>query len=122
MFDWLRRRRESIQSHEKLWAPERVTGSDGLSVFQRRAEDALLAAGYGLRQREVRQLSGGEPTDLFITGLTGRVNARVYLYQDGIELRADNKVLRFEDWDSEGPDDMVRILRDALRELDARAG
>lgn len=121
MFGWLARRRERIRLHEQLWEPERATASDGLSRFQLRAEAALAAAEFPLRDREVQQLNGGEPMDLYVTGLAGRADARVFLYQDGIEVRTGREVVRFEDWDSETPDTMIRTLVDAIRQSDGLA-
>lgn len=122
MLGWLARRREALRAHEQLWRPERETDSEGLTWFQRRAEAALASAGFPLRERAVQHLSGGDPADLFITGLAGRQNARVYLYQDGIEVRVREDVLRFEDWDSDTPDQLIHVLTDALVQFDVEAG
>lgn len=123
MCGWLARRREARRAHEEQWALERVIGPDGLSEFQRRAEAALTAAGFRLREREVSPLRGGaDSRDLFISGLAGQSGARVYLYQDGLELRGDRTDLRLEHWDVESPDQIIRMLIGALLELDAQAG
>ncbi len=121
MFGWLTRSyRRARRAHEGLWAPERVIGADGLSIFQRRAEAELTTAGYTLRERVVAPLRGGAPTDLYITGSVGHPGARVYLYQDGVEVCLGKEVLRLEDWDVEGPDQMIRKLMETLATLDAR--
>jgi hypothetical protein len=110
------------RTHDLLWAPERVRDADGLSRFQHRAESALGEAGHALRAREVRPVLGGEPDDLLVTGLVGEGDARVYLYEAGVEVEATASSLRLEDWDVRAPDQMIQALLTRVAELDGREG
>lgn len=81
----------------------------------------MQVAGHQLRDRRVVPLSGGDPSDLVVTGLIGPESGRLYVYQDGVELQAESHSLRLEDWDTRGPEDMVARLLEKLAELHARA-
>ena len=110
------------RTHDLLWTPERVREADGLSRFQHRAELALGEAGHALRAREVRPVRGGEPDDLTVTGLVGPGDARVYIYQTGVELEGPASSLRLEDWDVRAPDQMIQALLTRVAELDGHEG
>jgi hypothetical protein len=119
--NWFARCAADRRTHDLVWASERVLEASGLSRFQHRAEEALRDAGYPLRAREVTPIRGGEPDDLFVTGLVGHGDARVYLYQDGVELQAEAGALRLEDWDVREPDEMIRALLARVSEVEGRA-
>ena len=104
--------------HEALWQPERATGPDGLSRFQRRAEAALNEAGFSIAERVVENVRGGEPGDLSITGRAGAANAIIFIYQDGVEILEAPHQLRLEDWDVDSPEAMIQTLLETLRAND----
>ena len=105
------------RAHDQAWGPERALEADGLSRFQHRVEATLREAGYAIADRAVAPVRGGEPGDLYVTGLVGAPAARVYLYQGGVELDAGERSLRLEEWDVASPDAMIGALLDRLGEL-----
>ena len=122
MPNWFARCAADRRAHDQVWGPERVRDADGLSRFQHRVEAALREAGHELAEREVAPVRGGEPEDLYVTGLVGPSAARVYVYEDGVELAAGERTLRLEDWDVRHPDEMVHALLARLAELHGAAG
>jgi hypothetical protein len=105
-----------------MWAPERVRDATGLSHFQRRVEAALVAAGWSFEERRIEVLQGGDPDDLYVTGLLARGSGRLYLYVDGLELRTSTVEMRLEDWDVNTPDEMIERLLAALATVPRAAG
>jgi hypothetical protein len=122
MPSWFARCAADRRAHDQVWGPERVLEADGLSRFQHRVEAALRDAGYEIASREAAPVRGGEPGDLYLTGLVGTAAARVYVYQDGLELEADGRTLRLEDSDVRHPDEMLHALLGRLGELREAAG
>ena len=108
------------RTHDEAWADDLRVEPDGLTRFQHRAPHALAEAGHALREREVRQLVGGGAGDLYVTGIAGRSDARVYVYRDGVELRTGVEELRLERDDAATPDAMLAALADAIGRVDAR--
>src|SRR5258706_15193446 len=121
MFRWFKRRREVLRAREVEWLAAQLAGPDGLSDFQRRAEEALAQAGFLLKNRAVRPATGA-PSERSVTGTVAPSNSRGNLYQDAVEIRLnDCDVVFFEERDKGNPDELISQLVARVRELVAHA-
>jgi hypothetical protein len=121
MFRWFKHRREVLHAREAQWLTARVAGPNGLSDFQRRAEEALGRAGFALNDRAVLR-SIRSPSELSVTGTVSPSNSQVIFYADAAEIRLkDGDVVFFEECDKGSPNELISQLVARVRELVAHA-
>ena len=86
-----------------MWAGQDAIAPSGLTVFQEQCEAALR--GY-LSSRDVqsrnRQAIQGA-NEKWIEGFVGDTGARIFIYEDQVELSAAGKSLNLERWDARLP-------------------
>ena len=101
---WFSEARRWHNDNVRTWADHGEPGPDGLSPFQREAEDQvrekLASRGVELTERQI--LGEGER---YITATIPRLDATIWIYHDGTEIQSSDDELRLERWDTRTPDE-----------------
>jgi len=115
----LRRERRAWKAdHSATWPPASAVGFDGTSSFERLCDQKLRVeiANRGLTIVEIVRTSEGYP---YISYEVPGIGARIFVYNDQVEIATHKSHLILEQWDTRTPDEMVARATTFLRELPA---
>ena len=113
--DWNAARRRRTLDHEQSWAGQDATAPSGLTVFQERCEAALcnFLSSRGIQFRERQVMQGAN--EKWVEGFIGDTDARVYIYEDQVQLSAPETSLNLERWDARTPDELIAAFMFSVR-------
>jgi hypothetical protein len=115
--EWNAARRRWALEHEQSWAGQDAMAPSGLTAFQEQCEaalcDYLTSRGVQFRDRQVIQ---GE-NEKWVEGFVGDTGAKVYIYEDQLELSAAVKPSIFERWDARTPAELIEMFMASVRSI-----
>lgn len=116
LLGWLTENRQWREDHDQAWREPSTPGADGLTPFQREAEQRVL---------QVLRSHNAQPFDHQVQGEDERYvlfalpapTARIFIYLDGAEIVGSQLDFRLERWDVKTPHELCERLTDRLDQL-----